>query len=226
MLSDSPEHDLGPTMLLELAVGDAYGAGFEYAPAAFVARHNDLSGYVQHPHRKLPPGRYTDDTQMALALTEAIVDDDSWSAESLAHRFVNAFKRDPREGYAPGFFGLLLRVRDGDDLLARIRPDSDKSGAAMRAAPLGVFASAGEVIERCRVIALIMRHDSLSDLLHACVAVTGDVDTVAAMALGCAACSNEMSADLPGHLISNLENETFGREHLAEFDRQLLARAR
>ena len=34
---------------------------------------NDLSGYVQHPrHRGVWPGRYTDDTQMSLAVAEAL----------------------------------------------------------------------------------------------------------------------------------------------------------
>jgi len=36
-------------MLLELAIGDAYGAGFEYVDAEMIRRQNDLSGYVQHP---------------------------------------------------------------------------------------------------------------------------------------------------------------------------------
>lgn len=45
-------------MLLELAIGDAYGAGFEYADPDFVAAHNTLLGYVQHPrHRGILPGR-------------------------------------------------------------------------------------------------------------------------------------------------------------------------
>jgi ADP-ribosyl-[dinitrogen reductase] hydrolase len=36
-------------MLLELAIGDAFGAGFEYAAAEIVHKKNDLSGYIQHP---------------------------------------------------------------------------------------------------------------------------------------------------------------------------------
>lgn len=36
-------------MLVELAVGDAYGAGFEYADPEFVTAHNTVAGYVQHP---------------------------------------------------------------------------------------------------------------------------------------------------------------------------------
>lgn len=43
-------------MLIELAIGDAYGAGFEYSPKAFVAKHNTLAGYVQHPRHGIVPG--------------------------------------------------------------------------------------------------------------------------------------------------------------------------
>jgi len=122
-------------MLVDLVVGDAYGAGFEYAADRTVRERNNLSGYVQHPRHGIRPGCYTDDTQMSIALAEAIVAGDPWTPEALARRFVAASKRDPREGYAGGFYALLQEVRDGAELLARIRPDSDKCGAAMRAGP-------------------------------------------------------------------------------------------
>ena len=47
--------------------------------------------------------------------------------------------------------------------------------------------------------------DRLSDLLKVCVAYTGDVDTVAAIALGAGSCSEEMEHDLPAHLIEGGE---------------------
>ncbi len=36
-------------MLLELAIGDAYGAGFEYANIDLIKQHNNLFNYVKHP---------------------------------------------------------------------------------------------------------------------------------------------------------------------------------
>jgi hypothetical protein len=60
---------------------------------------------------------------------------------------VPAFKRDPREGYAGRFYDFLRRVRDGAQFLAEIQPTSDKSGAAMRAAPIGVYPTVDEVIK-------------------------------------------------------------------------------
>jgi ADP-ribosylglycohydrolase len=277
-------------MLVELAIGDAYGAGFEYAADRVVREQNDLSAYVRHPRHGIKPGCYTDDTQMSVAVAEAIVSDEPWTPETLAQRFVTAFKRDPREGYAGRFYAFLQEVRDGPDFLARIRPDSDKSGAAMRAGPVGVYRPVAEVIRRCTVqaalthntpgginaavAAALMTHyflyrlgpksglgaflashvpgpwvtpwrgkvgaqgmmsvhaaatavmatSSLSGLLRTCVAFTGDVDTVAAIALAAGACSEEIVPDLPDHLVAGLENGPFGRDFLRDLDQRLMER--
>src|SRR5215468_4139639 len=113
-------------MLIEFAIGDAYGAGFEYGDPQAIRTKNDLSHYVKHPRHPLPPGHYTDDTQMSLAIAEAMVSGEDWSPRALADRFVAAFKRDRREGYAQGFYHFLCGVEDGEEFLRRIRPDSDK----------------------------------------------------------------------------------------------------
>src|SRR5205085_66249 len=70
-----------------------------------------------------------------------------------------------REGYAGQFYDFLQSIRSGNEFLTRIRPDSDKSGAAMRSVPLGVFPTVDEVLDRCRVQAAIT-HDT-SDGIHA-----------------------------------------------------------
>ncbi len=146
-------------MLVELAVGDAYGAGFEYVEPSLVRHHNDLSGYFKHPRHRIKPGCYTDDTQMSLAIAEMIVEDVPWTREAIAAKFVEVFKRDPREGYAGRFYKFLKQVKDGREFLANIRPTSDKSGAAMRAAPIGVLSSVEEVIQRSETQARIT-HDT------------------------------------------------------------------
>lgn len=137
-------------MLVEMAIGDAYGAGFEYVrDRRFVTEHNTLAVYVKHPRHRLKPGSYTDDTQMAIAIAELVVEGGEWTPERIASKFVAVFHRDQREGYAGGFFQFLKKTHDGAAFLAGIRPDSDKCGAAMRAAPIGVYASTQEVIEKC-----------------------------------------------------------------------------
>lgn len=276
-------------MLLELAIGDAYGAGFEYATPDLIRRQNDLSRYVKHPKHAIQPGSYTDDTQMSLAIAEVIVSEQPWQPLVLANAFVEAFQRDPREGYASGFYHFLRNVRDGEQFLAEIQPLSDKSGAAMRAAPIGVFSTPALVIERCAVqaalthntpdginaavAAALMTHyflytlgskreladfliahvdgqwnqpwqgkvgskgwmsvraaitallqcSSMSELLKICIAFSGDVDTVATIALAAGSCCSEIDQDLPAHLYDKLENTRFGREYIRQLDQQLLA---
>jgi ADP-ribosylglycohydrolase len=155
-------------MLLELAVGDAYGAGFEYVNSQLIRQFNTLAAYRRHPRHGTRPGEYTDDTQMSLAVAEAVVAGDPWTPEALAERFVNAFKRDPREGYAQGFHTFLTRIRDSRQFLELIRPTSEKSGAAMRAGPIGIFPTIAEVTERATVQARLT-HDT-PDGIHAAVA--------------------------------------------------------
>ncbi len=155
-------------MLLELAVGDAYGAGFEYVNRQLIRQFNDLSRYMKHPRHNIKPGCYTDDTQIALALAEAIVSREDWTPFNLANRFVEVFKRDPREGYASGFHAFLHQVQDGQDFLDRIKPTSDKSGAAMRAAPIGIFSMIDEVKEKAHIQAAITHNTP--DGIYAAVA--------------------------------------------------------
>ncbi len=277
-------------MLVELAIGDAYGAGFEFAEADFVATHNTLSAYVQHPRHTLKPGSYTDDTQMSLAIAETLISQDPWTPEVLASRFVTTFKRDPREGYASRFYEFLLSVNDGEEFLAKMHGTSEKSGSAMRVTPVGILPTIEQVIEAATIqaklthnspngihaaiaaalmshyflyglgnkqelgffleryvpgnwsipwdgkvstlgvecvqaaVTAVIRNHSLSDILVDSVAFTGDVDTVAAIALGVASCSQEVSQDLPSHLFESLENGSYGRDYLIELDQHLLNR--
>ena len=53
-------------MILEAAIGDAYGAGFEFRDSDFIQKYNNLTEY--HPHELYTEifKKYTDDTQMAL----------------------------------------------------------------------------------------------------------------------------------------------------------------
>lgn len=146
-------------MLLELAIGDAYGAGFEYTGR--VERPDPATmRYVQHPtHRGTKPGMYTDDTQMSLAIAELLVEGTPWTPFYIAQQFVTAFHRDPREGYASSFHGFLKKTTTGDDFLANIRPHSDKSGSAMRAGPIGVLPDLWMVLDYAKVQAKVT-HDT------------------------------------------------------------------
>ncbi|TDV55307.1 ADP-ribosylglycohydrolase family protein [Actinophytocola oryzae] len=276
-------------MMVELAIGDAYGGAFEYAPATFVAEYNTVEGYATHPtHVGIEAGRYTDDTQMTLAVAELLADGAEFSRLTLAEKFVEVFHRDPRVGYAGGFHAFLESVTSGRDFVDRIRPDSDKSGAAMRVAPVGLLSTVAEVrrlaalqarvthdtpdgvasaeaaalaVHYCHhglgplpgvtrwisdqlgtdwtrpwqgkvgskgvmsvraALTALARATTMRGLLHACVAYTGDVDTVATIALAAASRTPEVTDDLPAALHDDLENGTYGRDYLAALDGRLL----
>lgn len=70
-------------------------------------------------------------------------------------------------------------------------------------------------------ITAIHQHDSLSAMLRACLDYSGDVDTVATIALGAASCCPDVAHDLPQALIDGLENVNYGRDYLVELDAQM-----
>src|SRR3989344_4453617 len=151
-------------MLLELAIGDAYGAGFEYADPSFVREHSAKMVYIQNPvYDALRPGRYTDDTQMSIAIAELLIERKEWTPINIANKFVEVFKRDERKGYGRLFQEFLEEIRDGNEFLERIKPESDKSGSAMRASPMGYLPTIKEVIEYATIQAKIT-HDTESGI--------------------------------------------------------------
>lgn len=123
-------------VLLGTFAGDAVGARWEGAPAVTLpearARLDEsLAGDVL---------RYTDDTQLALALAEHLCDHPAVHPPALVERFLDHF--EPHRGYARGMFGLVDAWREGmapERAATAVFPDgSFGNGAAMRVAPVGV----------------------------------------------------------------------------------------
>lgn len=113
--------------LLGLALGDALGRRRE--------------GLLGGDRSVRAPLIWTDDTQMALGLTESLVACRGLDADRLAEHWATTF--DPARGYGPGARALLTRIRDGQDWRAANRSvfpqGSFGNGAAMRAAPIGLY---------------------------------------------------------------------------------------
>ena len=158
-------------MLLQIGIGDAYGAGFEFSPMEKIQNYNDLTSYHTH-ELDIPAGHYTDDTQMSLALAELLIDGESWSRELIADKFVACFKRDVREGYSKGFFQLLSSIENGTELIARIDPKSTRNGAAMRAAPIGVVSDIEAVLSMAEMQASITHNTEIGIKSAQAVALT------------------------------------------------------
>jgi ADP-ribosyl-[dinitrogen reductase] hydrolase len=158
-------------MILWIAVGDAAAAAAEYVDPSqhldVILKAVRLTGYVQNPrHLDLVPGRYTDDAQMTIGVGETMIETDPFSSFEYALRFVRAFQRDPRPGYAKNFQAFLESVIDVHDFIKRIHPDSDKNGGCMRAVPTGVLRTPEEVIRAAHAQASVT-HNSPEGLFSA-----------------------------------------------------------
>jgi poly(ADP-ribose) glycohydrolase ARH3 len=118
--------------LLGLALGDAIGAPFEGGPPG----EKSLDSLP----RLL---KYTDDTEMAIGVAESLAEEGRFSPGDMAERFVGNF--NPWRGYGPGTMAVLGLIGKGvpwDRASRAVFPQgSFGNGAAMRAAPIGLFFS-------------------------------------------------------------------------------------
>jgi ADP-ribosyl-[dinitrogen reductase] hydrolase len=156
-------------MMLELAVADAYGACFETLSAKDIGDTNDLSYHKRLQPSIIKRGKYTDDAQMSIAVAEAVLEREEWTPLFIAHKFVEAFRRDPRRGYTGPFFNILTECQTGGDLIAKVDGKSRKGGGCMRAGPCGLYPDIQEVEERA-VNQAIVTHNSTVGVMSAAAA--------------------------------------------------------
>lgn len=123
-------------MMLGTFVGDALGARWEGAEAV------DLDEARRRLDESLAARlyRYTDDTQLTMALAEHLCDDPHVAPPALAATFREHF--EGHRGYARGMFGIVAAWDRGmapDEAARSVFPEgSFGNGAAMRAAPVGI----------------------------------------------------------------------------------------
>lgn len=153
-------------MLTEIAIADAYGAGFEFCSEDKIISLNNLELYSKHELYDIL-GKYTDDTQMSIAIVEFILSDREWNKENIASKFIECFKRDVRLGYSEGFFNLLSKVESSKELLELIIPTSERNGAAMRSVPIGFLKNKEDVIALAKLQAQVT-HDSPIGIQSSC----------------------------------------------------------
>ena len=95
-------------MLLEIAIGDAYGAGFEFVSPEIIEREHQLDRYYPSRIDVLEAGQYTDDTQMSMAIVELMLSGEDWTRESIAHYFLKAYHRDHRNANANRIYQYMM----------------------------------------------------------------------------------------------------------------------
>lgn len=120
--------------LLGLATGDALGAPHEGGP---------LERFVWRVIGRTSDGclRWTDDTQMALDLTESLLQENGVAPAALAKQFAASYRWS--RGYGPGAARVLKRIRRGEPWESATKAvytdGSYGNGAAMRAPVLALF---------------------------------------------------------------------------------------
>lgn len=121
-----------------LSCGDAFGERFFLHPEV-------AQPLITQRAVPSPPWRHTDDTAMAIAITEILEAYGEIREESLAERFGRNFLADPHRGYGAAMHTLLpalasapSRWRELSESLFR-GTGSFGNGAAMRVAPLGAY---------------------------------------------------------------------------------------
>lgn len=139
-------------MLLRIAQGDAYGLAAEFVNRKEHGEFYDdvllFKGYKQNPrYSKLAAGSYSDDTQMSIAVAEVLIDRGvNARIEDYADAFFDCFKRDPMDGYSRHFQSILEQSTSSTHMRSLIVPTSNRNGACMRAAPIGVLKKVSDVI--------------------------------------------------------------------------------
>ncbi|MFD1601381.1 ADP-ribosylglycohydrolase family protein [Flavobacterium artemisiae] len=138
-------------MILEAAIGDAYGAGFEFQGLDYIIKNNDLTQYHKHGMYTEIYKRYTDDTQMAIAIAELLLEDDNWNEVKVADKFVEVFHRDKRRGYSDRVYNALDASKNGSDFLKIIDNRSSGNGSAMRAYSIGLLKDIPQILDFCEI---------------------------------------------------------------------------
>jgi ADP-ribosylglycohydrolase len=118
-----------------LSIGDAFGQHF------FVNNVEFLIGERRIPY---PRWRYTDDTEMALAIFQVLTEHGRVEQDRLAELFARRYERDPSRGYGATAHRILQQVIRGSpwrtaSYAAFDGEGSMGNGAAMRVAPLGAY---------------------------------------------------------------------------------------
>lgn len=124
-----------------MAIGDAFGMKYEFVDHPIPVNRDDLF-YAPHPKFiEYQTAHYTDDVQKSLANGELILQKNprKITRNDFVNAWLEAFKRDPRQGYSHFMFSLLSGNPSAETFCARM--DASKgvtSGAAMGATPLGL----------------------------------------------------------------------------------------
>jgi ADP-ribosyl-[dinitrogen reductase] hydrolase len=121
---------------LGFACGDALGATVEFMTPKQIQKHYGVhKDIIGGGWLALKAGQVTDDTQMSLALGQAIIDNQGWNIQAVADNFVAWLDSDPPDIGNTCRRGIT-RYRDSGELFGLPRDDDAGNGACMRNLPV------------------------------------------------------------------------------------------
>lgn len=147
-MSRSHDHDArlarARLALQGLSVGDAFGETFFVNPA-LVERL-----IAERALRDRRPWQWTDDTAMAIAITEVLAEHGTIERDALARAFAQRYRQEPDRGYGGTAHGILTAIAEGGSWRDAASgafggEGSMGNGGAMRVAPVGAY-FAGDLV--------------------------------------------------------------------------------
>jgi len=126
--------------LLGLMLGDSLGFPFEGWSAEDIAAEYPTAAALLDRPPLPPPWPYTDDTEMAIGVAEALAQDGEIRPEGLSAAWGRNYTRGRPYGATRLVLEAILRGEDYQTLARTLFPGgSYGNGAAMRVAPVGLF---------------------------------------------------------------------------------------
>ncbi len=127
-----------------VAIGDAFGVGIEFKSRPWIKENVHFDTYVNEwkgGKNKILPGTYSDDTEHTIAVVEALLAEEKFSAELLLRKFKQEYETDkqakgyPREGH--GSIEDWYTGKKKIDEIRKAQAERDDPGNApvMRALP-------------------------------------------------------------------------------------------
>ncbi len=142
-------YDRAIGIMLGQLVGDALGAQVEFEPSSRIAQAypQGVRAIEDGGPFDTIAGQPTDDSEMALGLARALVDEGRYEAESAARAYARWYASRPFDigttTRAAGSAGAQAMLADGPSVAEAMRAaalvDSQSNGALMRISPLAIF---------------------------------------------------------------------------------------
>lgn len=190
MTSSAAITDRARGTLLGLAVGDALGGPVEWLSADEIARKHDgrLTEMTGGGWLHLRPGQVTDDTEMALCLSRALVGAGDYDSEAALRQYVDWYRSGPAD-VGNTISSVLQAVDRGEDARQAAHRFHERSG--------GKSAGNGSLM---RVAPLALRyHDDLFALAEAARSDSALTHYDALAAEACAAYTTLLATAISGH---------------------------